>query len=378
MFLVVTIMYPFRTFLRKACRSLSLFLCLLTVPACNEQQAAPPPQGPPPMPVRVAPVLRQEVNQTVTLVGNVEPLRRSIVASEVEGLVEFFPAEEGTAVKRGQLLARLRTDTLQIQLDSALASHREAATRYQQAKRDLSRTRVLWKKELVTQKEFDDAQAEETALRERLSQLGAEIRRVRDSLNQSGIVAPFDGWITQEFTEIGQWVEEGGAIIEMVDLSHVQVEIPLPERYVRNIRIRDPVTATFDGLPEFETRGRVFSLVAQADRIARTFPVKVDIPNPALAIKSGMVSRVTLQVDRPHQGTVVPKDALVLRGGRAFVFRVNEGTVDQIPVTAVLHVEGLIEIEGPIREGMVVVVEGNERLFPGQPVRILAPPAKSP
>ncbi len=330
------------------------------------------------MPVRVAPVLRQEVNQTVTLVGTVEPLRRSIVASEVEGLVEVFPAEEGMAVKRGQLLARLRTDTLQIQLDSALASHREAATRYQQAKRDLSRTRVLWKKELVTQKEFDDAQAEETALRERLSQLGAEIRRVRDSLNQSGIVAPFDGWITQEFTEIGQWVEEGGAIIEMVDLSHVQVEIPLPERYVRNIRIRDPVTATFDGLPEFETRGRVFSLVAQADRIARTFPVKVDIPNPALAIKSGMVSRVTLQVDRPHQGTVVPKDALVLRGGRAFVFRVNEGTVDQIPVTAVLHVEDLIEIEGPIREGMVVVVEGNERLFPGQPVRILAPPAKSP
>ena len=378
MFLVVTIMYPFRTFLRKACRSLSLFLCLLTVPACNEQQAAPPPQGPPPMPVRVAPVLRQEVNQTVTLVGTVEPLRRSIVASEVEGLVEVFPAEEGMAVKRGQLLARLRTDTLQIQLDSALASHREAATRYQQAKRDLSRTRVLWKKELVTQKEFDDAQAEETALRERLSQLGAEIRRVRDSLNQSGIVAPFDGWITQEFTEIGQWVEEGGAIIEMVDLSHVQVEIPLPERYVRNIRIRDPVTATFDGLPELEARGRVFSLVAQADRIARTFPVKVDIPNPALAIKSGMVSRVTLQVDRPHQGTVVPKDALVLRGGRAFVFRVNEGTVDQIPVTAVLHVEGLIEIEGPIREGMVVVVEGNERLFPGQPVRILAPPAKSP
>ncbi len=330
------------------------------------------------MPVRVAPVLRQEVNQTVTLVGTVEPLRRSIVASEVEGLVEVFPAEEGMAVKRGQLLARLRTDTLQIQLDSALASHREAATRYQQAKRDLSRTRVLWKKELVTQKEFDDAQAEETALRERLSQLGAEIRRVRDSLNQSGIVAPFDGWITQEFTEIGQWVEEGGAIIEMVDLSHVQVEIPLPERYVRNIRIRDPVTATFDGLPELEARGRVFSLVAQADRIARTFPVKVDIPNPALAIKSGMVSRVTLQVDRPHQGTVVPKDALVLRGGRAFVFRVNEGTVDQIPVTAVLHVEGLIEIEGPIREGMVVVVEGNERLFPGQPVRILAPPAKSP
>ncbi len=371
----MTIMHPFQKCLCKACQSLFLFLCLITIPACNEQQAAPPPQGPPPTPVRVAPVLRQEVKQTVTLVGTVEPLKRSIVASEVGGLVKTFPAKEGMAVKRGQRLAHLRTDTLQIQLDSALSSHREASTRHRQAKRDLSRIRVLFKKELVTQKEFDDAQAEEMALRERLSQLDAEIRRVRDSLNQSNIVAPFDGWITQEFTEIGQWVEEGGAIIEMVDLFHVQVEIPLPERYVSNIQIHDPVTATFDGLPEFEAQGRVFSLIAQADRIARTFPVKVDIPNPALAIKSGMVSRITLQVDRPHQGIVVPKDALVLRGGREFVFRVNEGTVDQIPVTAVLHLEGLIEIKGQIQEGMTVVVEGNERLFPGQPVRILEAPA---
>ena len=142
-------------------------------------------------------------------------------------------------------------------------------------------------------------------------------------------------------------MEEGGPVVEMVDLSHVQVEVPLPERYVSHIQIHDPVTATFDGLPAFEAQGRVFSLVAQADRTARTFPVKVEIPNPALAIKSGMVSRVTLRIDRPHQGLVVPKDALVLRGGKAFVFRVNEGTVDQIPVTAVLHVEDLVEIEGP-------------------------------
>ena len=374
----MTILHPFRQGFRKAWQSLPLILCLVTLPACNEQQAAPPPPGPPPAPVRVVPVLQQELQQTVTLVGTVEPWKRSIVASEVEGLVQAFPAEEGRAVKRGQLLARLRTKTLRIQFDSALALYREAGARYQQAKRNLSRIRVLFKQELVTQKDFDDARAEETALKEHLSQLHAEIRQVKDSLNQSQIVAPFDGWITQEFTEVGQWVEEGGAIIEMVDLSHVKVEIPLPERYVSTIQIQDPVTATFDSLPEFEAQGHVFSLVAQADRTARTFPVKVEIPNPALAIKSGMVSRVTFQIDRPHQGIVVPKDALVLRGGQEFVFRVNEGIVDQIPVTAVLHVDDLVEIEGQLQVGMTVVVEGNERLFPGQSVRVLDAHVEAP
>lgn len=351
-----------------------LVLGMVTMAACSEQQAATPPQGPPPTPVRVASVLMQEVKQTVTLVGSVEPWKRSVVASEVEGIVHAFPAEEGMKVRRGQVLAQLRTRTWRIQLDSALAAHREAKTRHRQAKRDLNRIHVLFAKKLVTQKQFDDALAEEDALRERRAQLGAEIRRVRDLIIKSRILAPFDGWITQEFTEIGQWVEEGGEIIEMVDLSHVQVEVPLPERYVHYVQIRDPVTAVFDGLRGVVAQGRVFSVIAQADRAARTFPVKVDIPNPSLAIKSGMVSRVTLPVGHAHKGLVIPKDALVLRGGKEFVFLVNEGTVQQVPVTPVMHFDDHLEITGELQKGMTVVVEGNERLFPGQPVRILASP----
>lgn len=351
---------------------------LLITAACSEQQAAPPPPGRPPSPVRVAPVLKQLIQQSVTLVGTVEPWKRSIVASEIKGLVQVFPVAEGMEVTKGQLLARLRTETLNIQMDSALASHREARTRYRQAKQDLGRVRVLFDKELVTQKEFDDAQTEEGALRERLFQLGAEIRRVKDQRRKSQIIAPFDGWITQEFTEIGQWVEEGGPILELVDLSHVQVEVPLPERYVQGIQIGDPVQVSFDGLPDFPAQGQVFSLVAQADRVARTFPVKIDIPNPHLIIKSGMVSRVTLQVGRPHDGVVVPKDALVLRGEREFVFLVHEGRVGQVPVKSVVHLDELVEVTGDVQEGMTVVVEGNERLFPGQLVRILESPQTTP
>lgn len=347
---------------------------LLLLTACSEQQAAPPPKGRPPSPVRIATVTKQPIQQSVTLVGTVEPWKRSIVASEIAGLVQVFPAKEGRHVERGQLLARLRTETLNIQLDSALASNREARTRYIQAKQDLGRVRVLFDKELVTQKEFDDAQADEGALRERLAQLETEIRRVKDQLKKSQIVAPFDGLITQEFTEIGEWVEEGGPIVEIVDLTHVQVEIPLPERYVQNIHIGDLVQVSFDGLPNSPAQGKVFSLVAQADRVARTFPVKIDILNPHLSIKSGMVSRVTLEVGRPHDGMVIPKDALVLRGGQEFVFLVNEGTVSQVPVKSVVHLDELVEVAGDIQEGMSVVVEGNERLFPGQPVRILEDP----
>ncbi len=338
---------------------------------CGEQQAAQSPKSRPPSPVRVATVAHQEIQRSVTLVGTVEPWKRSVVASEIEGLVVEFLVEEGMRVKRGQVLARLRTTRLNIRLNSALASHREAKTRYEQAGKDLIRVKALYEKELVTQKEYDDAIAEESALRQRLTQLQTMINEVQDELAKSRIMAPFEGWITKEFTEVGQWVQAGGSVVELVDLSRLQVEVPLPERFVRDVRVNDPVNVLFDGLPGFKTRGRVFSVIAQADLTSRTFPIKVEIPNPNASIKSGMVSRVTLLVGASYQALVVPKDALVLRGGRDFVFLVQEGKVSQIPVTPVLHLNEVVEVSGDLQPGMTVVVEGNERLLPGQAVRIL-------
>jgi len=67
---------------------------------------------------------------------------------------------------------------------------------------------------------------------------------------------------------------------------------------------------------------------------------------------------------------------LVLRGEQEFVFLVKDGTVGQISVNTLVHLDHLVEVEGDIQEGMSVVIEGNERLFPGQPVRILQDPAQ--
>jgi len=353
------------------CFLFALIVAVLGLQGCSEQQAVPPPKGRPPAPVRVAEVVNRTVQKTVELVGTVEPWRRSVVAGEIAALVEHFPVEEGMAVKRGQMLAHLRTSALTIRLNAAMASHREAQTRYRQAKKDLERMNTLFAKELVTQQEFDGAVTQEAALGQRVTLLGAEILQVRDQLRKARVVAPFDGWVVKEFTEVGQWIEAGGPIVELVDLSRVQVEVPLPERFVGQVNVHDPVTATFDGLPGFHATGHVFSVVAQADRNSRTFPIKIEIPNPDLRMKSGMVSRVILQVGGPYEALLVPKDALVLRGGKEFVFVIDDAIVSQVPVVSVNHVNHDVEVTGQLEAGMVVVVEGNERLFPGQPVRVL-------
>lgn len=353
------------------CFLLAIIVGVLGLLGCSEQQAAQPPKGRPPTPVRVAAVVNQTVQKTIELVGTVEPWRRSIVAGEIAALVEKFPVEEGMAVKRGQMLAQLRTNALTIRLNAAMASHREAQTRYRQAKKDLERMNTLFAKELVTQQEFDGAVTQEAALGQRVTLLGVEILQVRDQFRKARVVAPFDGWVIKEFTEVGQWIEAGGPIVELVDLSRVQVEVPLPERYVGEIKVGASVTATFDSLRGLQSKGRVFSVLAQADRNSRTFPIKVELPNADLVIMSGLVSRVVLQVGEPYEALVIPKDALVLRGGSEFVFVMKDASVSQVPVVVVNHVNNEVEINGQLEPGMIVVVEGNERLFPGQTVRVL-------
>ncbi|MGH7256564.1 MAG: efflux RND transporter periplasmic adaptor subunit [Nitrospirales bacterium] len=348
-----------------------LGLLLTGLSGCGDQQAAQPPAGPPPTPVRIAPIKQEEVQQSVTLIGAVQPWKRSIVAGEVAGLVDSFRVKEGQAVEKGQLLASLDTKTWRIQLDAALASRREGQVRHEQALQDMERLKTLVEKDLVTKKEYDDAVAQESALRQRLSQLDTEIRRVRDRLAKARITAPFTGVVVREHTEIGQWIEEGGPVVELVDLSPVQVQVPLPERFVQHVRVGNTGTAVFDGLPGFQAQGQIDAIVAQADPASRTFPIKVKIPNPDGRIKSGMVARVTLAVGDPYLALLVPKDALVLRGQEKFVFLVENGKAVQRQVTAGMALDDAVEVNGDLQEGMSVVVQGNERLFPGQPVRIL-------
>jgi multidrug efflux pump subunit AcrA (membrane-fusion protein) len=114
----------------------SVVICLgITLGLISKARA----QLPPPVPVEVTKVEEQTLQKPVTLAGAVEPLKRSMIASEIPGLVEDFPVEEGDIVKKGDLLAKLRTESLEIDLRQAQAQKIEAEARYRLAKKNLER-----------------------------------------------------------------------------------------------------------------------------------------------------------------------------------------------------------------------------------------------
>lgn len=328
-------------------------------------------QAPPPAPVVVSEVKEQVIQKPVTLVGEVEPLKRSIIASEIAGLVEEFPVEEGDVVKKGDLLAKLLTESLEIELREAKAQKAESEARYRLAKKNLERFQELFKKGVASLQQLQDAETEKDATLARMSQLEAQIDKTAYDLAKSKIVAPFDGYVTAEHTEVGQWISVGGAVVEMIDINGAEVDVEMPERYISQIRLGDVTDINFDALPNLSMEGKIASIVPQADKESRTFPVKVVVDNKEGLIKSGMVARVSFSIGEPSLVKLVPKDAIVEQNRSNFVYVVNNGTAVPVQVNTGIAYKDLVQITGPVEIGQLVVTRGNERLRPNQPVKIV-------
>jgi RND family efflux transporter MFP subunit len=338
--------------------------------------------------------------EPVELVGSVAPHRQSVIASEVEGVVAEIAVDEGDRVRPGAMLAQLDTTTAELNLDAALASREEASARLIRFEAELARMTDLMDRNAVSQRELDQAIADRDAQAQSVARFTADAARLEELILKARITAPYGGQVSAVHVELGEWVQRGGEVVTLVDLSEVEVTVPVPERYVsaadqaRQAGVRVPVM--FDAIPGRTFEGEVKAIIPEANPGSRTFPALVAVDNPDNLIQGGMVARVLAQVGDPTPTVLVPKDALVLRGGFTFVMRVQPlpaaegsaaegvqqaagseagqagappmGMVEEIQVEIGAAVGAWQAVNGQIASGDTVVVRGNENLRSGMPV----------
>ncbi len=342
--------------------SLSLVLLLTSHAPASGQEFAP-------SPVRYTEAREHEVRRDIRLPGSVQSATSAVVAAEVAGLVAEVPGREGSRVARGQPLARLRDDDLALRLRYAEAQLKEAEARRVLAERNLERSRDLLDDEVVSRQQHDAASAELQAWQGRVEALMAEIARYRLDLDRCTIKAPFTGVVVAERTEIGEWVDAGGPVAEMLSLDNLEIRVDVPERYIDSVRAGQGATVRIESLGGGSIAGRIVAVVPRADPQARTFPVKVRIPNPEGRISEGMLAEVSIPAGEAYRATVVPKDGVVTNGPARFVYVLNgDGSVEQKSVRTGAGVGSWIVVEEGVQAGQKIVTRGNERLFPGQKV----------
>ena len=393
-----------------------------------------------PSPVVVAEVAEVEVSSGETFVGTVRPLRSATIGSAVDGRVVEFPIRVGDRVRAGDTLAQLLTETIELEVAAAEAElelrkqelteltngslpeeieqararmEALAATKqYLTSKRD--RMEKLRDRDAVALDVLQEAvsaslAADEAFLEakaawdlavqgpraEKIAQAQARVTlqqamtdRLKDQLTKHTIITRFDGYVTQELTEIGAWVSRGDAVAQVVALDTVEVEAFVLDQHVGFVTTGEDVQVRIPSLPDRLFTGQVSAVVPQSDAQTRTFPVRVKVANEFEAempvIKSGMLARVTLQTGPVRKAMLVSKDALVLGGPAPPVYSVvpdakdpNQTVAQPIPVEIGVASGDRLQIlpttgvqAAFVKAGDRVVVLGNERLRPGQPVMV--------
>ena len=375
--------------------------------------------------VALGEVVEREVRNQLSAVGTVAPFRTSIVSSEIEGRVKSAPLREGDFVSAGEtVIATLSRTDLEIELRILLADLEKARQEHLRLQRgsrkeeieaarsrlherearlrrdelELKRNEDLFKRQIIDRATYDrvisnyessKSQVLEARYLFRLAELGpreeevarakadlervrAQVDRVKDDLSKAVVRSPLTGFVTEKWVEVGQWVQKGGRVAEVVELGSVLVRTPISENQIALVRRGDAVRVAIDALGGRIFPGQVRSVIPKADPKSRTFPVEVELRNtPDHAVKAGMFARISMEYGDPARAVLVPKDAVQLRARRPAVFVFEGGKVREVGFTAGRSVDTFVEVtEGELKAGMRVVVQGNEALQDGMPVRL--------
>ena len=326
-------------------------------------------QGPPATLVATAPVQELELHDQLMLVGRTEARAESRIVAEISGRVSSVEADEGRRVKRGALLVKIDCRRVALALDAKRAEEAQAGADALLAAKELERARDLVDTEVFPERNLDHAEADATRTRERHRQLGAESRRLELDLEDCEIRAPFDGYTVRKLVDMGEWVDEGTAVYEMVDLSLAKVTVDLPERRFGQVEVGGAVTVAISGRDETLV-GTVTGIAPRASEATHTFPVIISVDNANGRLGSGMLVQATLTLRDTFRGLTVSKDAIVRQGDRTLVYTVTDGQAVPREVRIRAAEGDLVAVEADgLAVGQEVVVRGNERIHPGSPVR---------
>lgn len=345
-------------------RFLAIFLTVTSVTAVLRAQDLPPAA------VETAPVQELEFHDQLTLVGRTEARRESRIVAEVSGRVSSLAAEEGHEVRRGAALVNIDCRRVALDLEAKKAEAAQAMADADLARKELARARDLVRTEVFPERNLDNAEAAEKRSAERYRELEAQRRRLELDLEDCTIRAPYSGFTIRKLVDVGEWVEAGTPVYEMVDLAVVKVTADLPERRFGQVDVASPVSITLTGDGSDPLTGRVTGIAPRASATTHTFPVIIEVDNAEGRLGSGMLVKVALALKGTFRGLAVSKDAVIRRNERMFVYTVKDGLASEVTVRIGASLGTMVAIEGDgLAAGMRVVVRGNERITDGSAVR---------
>jgi RND family efflux transporter MFP subunit len=344
----------------------------------SSQKAAPkPPTVTVTMPEERAVLEYEDLPGRVAAVENVE------VKARVTGFLNKVHFQEGTEVKKGDLLYSIDPREFQADLDSAAAAVQQAQAQTAQAKSDFVRSTQLSNQKVIAAQETEKQATAVLAAEAAARSAQARLDKAKLDLEYSEIRAPISGKISRTIVTEGNLVANGNTLTSIVRQDPVYVYFDAPERVVlrwdkaaneKGAGGLPAMAKAFVGLLNeegFPREGRVDFSDNELSQGTGTLKMRAVVPNDDRRLRVGMFVRARLTLDRPSEMLLVPERAVGIDQGQRFVYIVNgDSKIEYRKVSTGQVFEGKLAITDGLKPQDRVVTEGVHLLRPGQAVKL--------
>lgn len=286
------------------------------------------------------------------------------VMAKQSGVIEQVLVEEGERVREGQVLARLETDRLRLEVARAKAT-------LDQLEQDFKRYESVYERKLVSREAYERAKFE-------LDGAKAAHDLARLALQEAEIRAPFDGVVSLRHVKIGNTIQSGSPAFRVTRMDRLEAQIFVPERDIDKLASGQPATLTVDAWPDRRFTGHILRVNPVVDATTGTVKVTVAMAPGQPELRPGMFGRVEIVYDQRQNALLVPKDAVLTEDAQHSVYVVADGRARRRPIVVGYSDADRYEVVDGLQPGDELVVTGQASLRDDSKVEVVNAPAATP
>jgi membrane fusion protein (multidrug efflux system) len=327
--------------------------------------------------VAVATAVVQPVTfyEKVVGVGSVRAAVAVVIRPEIAGVLEGMHFVEGSTIEQGKLLFTLSQEKLQRQIAERRAALAAANAALVNAQRAFARADELTRRRVLSQAEWDQAQAALHTAEAEVRRLQAEVQLSEERFSDTQIYAPMAGVLSERRVNVGDVVQPGEALVTLQQTHPMEVALRVPSRFAGRVALGQQAEAVIDAYPDRRFAGQVTFVSPEISEQTRDFLVKITIDNREGLLKAGGFATAEVTTGVLENRPAVPEAALVAtrEGYDVFVVAGDKAELRRVAVGQRQH--GLAEIREGVAVGESVVYQGQMRLTDGTLVRVVDPKA---
>ena len=294
-----------------------------------------------PIPVTTEKAVKKTIVQTVSATGKIQPELEVKISPEVAGEIIELPVEDGMAIKKGQLLIKIRPDSYKALLEgqeAAISGARsinlQQKATLEKTEQDLRRAQDLFSKKMISESEYTTAQTARDVAKSTYESSMHEIERAeagssqaRDQLSKTTIYSPIDGTVTILNSKLGERVVAtnqfaGTEVMRVADLSRMEARVDVNENDVVNVKVGQKATISVDAYSDRKFKGTVQQIAntgkttgAGTQEEVTNFEVKIRIEDRDVALRPSLSCTADIETNTVENAVAVPMQSVTIRTG---------------------------------------------------------------